>query len=47
MSRHRPVMGLHAPPPRITRRAVRLVAIWVGLPLIVVCFALDLLISLN
>ena len=45
MPRPKPVMGHHAPPPRITRRAVRLAAVWIGLPLIAFCFLLDIIIT--
>ncbi|MCV6595153.1 MAG: hypothetical protein OIF48_19570 [Silicimonas sp.] len=44
MPRSYTIMGHHAPPPRITRRAVRLGALWIGLPFIAFCFALDFLI---
>ena len=40
------VMGHHAPPARITRRAVRLAALYIGLPVVALGFALDLVIHL-
>ena len=46
MARDQKVMGVHAPPPRITRRAVRLAAFWIGGPFILFCFALDLYLAL-
>jgi hypothetical protein len=35
------VMGHHAAPARITHRAVRLVALYIGLPIVLIGFLLD------
>ena len=40
-------MGHYAPPARITRRAVRLAAFYIGLPIIVLGFLLDVVFRLN
>jgi len=47
MPRKKPtVMGVHAPPPRPTLSAAFLVALYFGLPIICLLFAIDLLIWL-
>jgi len=37
------VMGVIAPPPRITRRGIRLLALVFGGPIILILFSIDLL----